>query len=270
MNLEELQSFFLSLLEAPEGVARGLAGLSAAGMPAGDLFSAHFRGDERLGALARVDIYANMYFFRLRDVLAEDFPRTRGVLGETAFHNLVTDFLVAHPPSEPSLRWLGKPLPRHLESSPLTSSFPFLPDLARLEWEWLDCFQALDAPALLRSMLAPVPPAEWPELTFCFRPSVRFLSLEFEVEAFFLESSPPARPVPRPHSLVIFRGEDEEPAFFEIDEAARVFYESLASGRPLAEACSEMAGVCEDLDAGGEAARYLSDAFDRELFSPKP
>jgi hypothetical protein len=33
-------------------------------------------GDERLSAVERVDIYADAYFYRLLDCLAEDFPAT--------------------------------------------------------------------------------------------------------------------------------------------------------------------------------------------------
>src|SRR5208283_4803243 len=85
-HLKRLESLLYRLITAPSGVAEGLAAertLGAGGLD--DLVL----GDERLSAEARVDIYANMYFYRLLDALKEDFPATLTVLGDDNFHNLV-------------------------------------------------------------------------------------------------------------------------------------------------------------------------------------
>ena len=71
LDLAALQKLFHGLATAPEGVEPGLAQL---GLTASDL-SAVIAGDERLSAIERLDIYANMYFFRLLDVLRDDFPK---------------------------------------------------------------------------------------------------------------------------------------------------------------------------------------------------
>ena len=99
----KLQSLLYRLITAPSGVAEGLAAerdLRADGLDAIVL------GDERLSAEARVDIYANMYFYRMRDALKEDFPATLAVLGDDNFHNLVTGYLLEYPPTEPSMSLL--------------------------------------------------------------------------------------------------------------------------------------------------------------------
>ena len=73
-----------------------------------------------LSAVERVDIYANMYFYRIRDVLREEFARTVAVIGDDTFHNLITDYLVACRPAHPSLREAGARLPDFLSRHPLT------------------------------------------------------------------------------------------------------------------------------------------------------
>ncbi|MBK8598146.1 MAG: putative DNA-binding domain-containing protein [Holophagales bacterium] len=93
-----------------------------------------FASDERMPAEERLDAYANMYFFRLRDVLAEDFERTAAALGEARWHNLVTDYLLAHPPTRWSLRWAGEALPGFLREHTYGVWRPWLPDVAALEW----------------------------------------------------------------------------------------------------------------------------------------
>ncbi|HWJ41415.1 MAG TPA: putative DNA-binding domain-containing protein, partial [Candidatus Limnocylindrales bacterium] len=94
--LKNLQSLLYRLITAASGVAEGLAAereLGATGLDAIVL------GDDRLSAQARVDIYANMYFYRILDSLKEDFPATLAVLGHDNFHNLITGYILEYPPT---------------------------------------------------------------------------------------------------------------------------------------------------------------------------
>lgn len=152
-RLAELQRIVWRLLVAPEGVAAGVRALRREGVLADDDLSFLVRPDARLGPVERLDIYADMYFYRLRDCLAEDFPKLRAVLGDARFHNLVTDYLLAHPSTHYSLRELGRALPGFLESHPPADSMPAIADLARLEWERVDVFDAQDAVPLSRERL---------------------------------------------------------------------------------------------------------------------
>ena len=90
-------------------------------------------GDDRLSAEERVNIYANMYFYRILEVLEEDFPATRAVLGPERFHNLVTGYLIEYPPAHFSISYAGNHLADFLGDHPLREEFPFLENLARLE-----------------------------------------------------------------------------------------------------------------------------------------
>ena len=95
-------------------------------------------------AYGRLDVYADMYFYRLRDCLAEDFPKLAELVGEARFHNLVTDYLLRHPSSHPSLRELGRRLPAFLADHAIAAEFPVAADLARLEWARVDVFDERD------------------------------------------------------------------------------------------------------------------------------
>ena len=48
-----------------------------------------------------------MYFYRILDVLKEDFPATLAVLGADNFHNLVTGYLIEYPPQHFSISYAG-------------------------------------------------------------------------------------------------------------------------------------------------------------------
>src|SRR5712671_3628868 len=105
VNLRRLQEVLYRLIAAPGGVAEGLAHETA--LPAGGLPTL-IAGDDRMTAVARVEIYANGYFYRLLDVLKEDFPATLRVLGDDNFHNLATGYLREYPPTEPSVMYCGR------------------------------------------------------------------------------------------------------------------------------------------------------------------
>lgn len=181
-SLEETQKIFWHLLTAPEGVEQGLRTLPERErrLPLG--LDGLVVGDERLSARARLDVYANMYFYRLLDCLREDFPAVLAALGDDRFHNLVTDYLIAHPSAHPSLRWLGEGFPSILESHPESRERPFLPDLGRLEWAILDAFDAPDAEPISPSTLESVPPEAWADLGFELSPSLSLLDVEHAVD----------------------------------------------------------------------------------------
>src|SRR5215813_4494003 len=66
------------------------------------------RDDLRLGPERRLEIYSQMYFWRLVDALREDFPNLSALLGEDAFTKLVEGYVRAYPSEHPSLGRLGR------------------------------------------------------------------------------------------------------------------------------------------------------------------
>ena len=177
-HLNKIESLLYRLITAPSGVAEGLAAerdLGAGGLDAVVL------GDDRLSAEARVDIYANMYFYRILDALKEDFPATLAVLGADNFHNLVTGYMLEYPPTDPSISHCGRHLADYLRDHPMRESAPFIADLARLERAIVEVFQAPDAAALNPDSLRAIAPEEWPALKLAIHPSAQILALGWRV-----------------------------------------------------------------------------------------
>jgi hypothetical protein len=177
-QLKELQSLLYRLITAPSGVAEGLATERSLG--AGGL-DAIVRGDDRLSAEARVDIYANMYFYRILDALKEDFPATLAVLGDDNFHNLVTGYLIEHPPSEPSLYYCGCYLAEYLRAHPMRERVPFVADLAALERAIVEVFQGRDSRPMEPDALRAIAPAAWPAMKLRLQPAAQILALDWRV-----------------------------------------------------------------------------------------
>jgi len=180
LALQGTESLFWDLITAPEGVRPGLETLVRDGKAAPSAIDALIAGDERLPAAERLDIYANMYFFRLLDCLREDFPRLASALGEDRFHNLATDYLMAHPSENPSLRYLGRRLPEFLAGHSLARESSCLADLALLEWTRADLFDAADARPLGRDDLGRLSQEQAGDLTLRAVPAFLLLRLDHD------------------------------------------------------------------------------------------
>jgi hypothetical protein len=164
-RLDDTQRIFWRLITEREGVAGALV-----------------RTDERFGAAERVGVYAGMYFFRLLECLAEDFPAVHAVVGHDDFHGLAADYLAAHPSEHPSVRRLGRRLGDFLTRHPLGEQCFWLADLARFEWSLLEAFDAADAIPIKSGELAAVAPDLWSELRFTLAPSLRVLEAAAAVD----------------------------------------------------------------------------------------
>ncbi|HXM88366.1 MAG TPA: DNA-binding domain-containing protein, partial [Candidatus Acidoferrum sp.] len=161
IQLKELQSLLYRLITAVNGVAQGLAAERELGAAELDTI---VLGDDRLSAEARVDIYANMYFYRIRDALKEDFPATLAVLGDANFHNLVTGYLLEYPPTQPSISHCGSHLAEYLRDHPLRDDAPFIADLAALERASVEVFLGPDAAPMEPDTLRALAPQDWPAM----------------------------------------------------------------------------------------------------------
>ncbi|MGH8479541.1 MAG: DNA-binding domain-containing protein [Gammaproteobacteria bacterium] len=149
----------------------------------------------RVDARTRLDIYAKGYRLRLREALEEDFQAVRALMGEGAFRRLNEDYIDAHPSAHFSLRHFGRQLPRHLSHGAYSAS-PWLIELASFEWLLGEAFDAPGATLVSTEALASVPPASWPDMGFTLHPSVRRISLGWNVtrirQAVESEEPPPA------------------------------------------------------------------------------
>jgi len=259
-TLAETQRLLWQLITAPEGVA---AALAADGDRGGSV-RAHLlrtvRSDQGLDAAQRLDIYANMYFFRILDVLKEDYPATRALLGDVAFHNLITDYLVRHPPAHFSIREAGRQLPELLAGHPAQTHHPCVADLARYERDLHDAFDAPDAAALRAAALAAIPQQDWPQLRFALHPSVRLLASQWPVHdlrAAVDRGETAADPDPEATWLCVWR--DELVVYHRPiaeDELARLA--AITRGATFGEVCALADESAPDGDAAQEIAAALA------------
>jgi hypothetical protein len=248
VRLRELQARFYDLVTAPEGVARTLAARGESAGAVEELVA----GDTRLSAVDRLDVYANMYFFRLLEVLGDDYPKVAAAVGDAAFHNLVTDYLAACPPAHPSIAQAGVRLPSFLEDHAVTRARPWLPALATLERTHSELFDGPDASPVTLDELRTSPEAL---MAMVLRPvpCVRLLSHPFAVSEAW--ESPEEPPAPGPETLLVWR-QDVEVFHRPLDEHEQTIFAQL-DGRALQAICDQLPGTVE------EAAQSLFNVLGR-------
>jgi hypothetical protein len=139
-------------------------------------------GDERFSAVDRLDVYANMYFYRILDVLREQFGRVLATIGETYFHNLVTEYLQACPPTHFSLGHVGAPLADYLKTHALCDQYPQLADMAALEWQYVQLFDGPDATFLTFADLQQIAPDDFGDLQLKFIPCHTLLKISHDID----------------------------------------------------------------------------------------
>jgi hypothetical protein len=147
-----------------------------------DVFSATIAGDKRASALDRLEIYATMYFVRLRDVLREDYPKVRTYVGDDAFDELASAFLRACPPTRASTRDVGEALPAFIKASRWGPESVGLSELASLERALIEVFDGPDSQVLKLERLRRMSPDDLLMLPLSVVPSHVLLQLEHDVD----------------------------------------------------------------------------------------
>ena len=254
-SLAETQALFWRLLSAPDGAAGAPAPLAAG-------LDAVVVGDDRLSAAERVDVYGRMVLFRIQDAIRESFPALAAAvdsIGETAWRDLVVDYVGAHPSRHFSLREIGGPLEAFLRESPLRTTLPYAADVAAFEWAFLGAFDAAEADAVGADALASIPPETWAEIRLELSPTLRIVELDFAVAECWErvgKGEPFAPPAATPTRYRFWRREHD--VFYRTIEETERDALAAAAGGTFGEVCAAISDRIGDEAAPAETFAILS------------
>ena len=151
------------------------------GRPVDEVAAAFIKPNRLLTSFERLEIYNRQYWFRVLDVLYEDYPGLRAVLGEAEFTRVTIDYLAKYPSNSYTLRDLGSRMEEYLRGS-ADFSGPWRDlaiDMVRLEWAHVVAFDGPSAAALAPDALLGCNPEE---LRMSLQPYLTLLDLHYPVD----------------------------------------------------------------------------------------
>jgi hypothetical protein len=227
-------------------------------MPVADqqrAFAAHLRDPEQVPAPAdieprRMQIYRDLFFNNLVDLLGGSFPVARRVLGNDRWRRLVRDFYAHHHAHTPYFLELPGEFVEWLagRATPAADEPPFLRELAHYEWVELalsiseesaprrpfDAAEPLDLPLA-------VSPLAWP---LAYRWPVHRIGPDHQ----------PAEPPATPTFLVVYRDAADAVQFLEIGAETARLLEAIEQ-TPGLSGWQALAAQSTPQDAAAAAAR---------------
>jgi hypothetical protein len=184
MNLEELQRAVFDVVRQPLTEDEQMRPTMLDGRSSHQIAERIIKPNDRLTSVERLQIYNQVYWYRILSALAEDFPGLRAIVGQKKFDQLILAYLTELPSESFTLRNLGQRLEawlrQHPEFTPKHESMAL--DMVRLEWADIEVYDAAELPALKPEDLTTL--GEDP--SFHLQPYLRLLDLQYPVDDLLL------------------------------------------------------------------------------------
>jgi hypothetical protein len=220
--------------------------------------AADFAGDGAT-ASARLAMYRGQLAGNWHKTLAGAYPVLRQLVGDDFFEGLSGAFGLAQPSADADLHRFGAALPSFLERFAPAAGYPYLADMARLEWAVHRAYFAPDTAALGADALAALSPAQCEAARFGWHPAARLLSSPWAVaslwQAHHGQAFPPTMASPERAIVVRPRWQVQLVALTPARWAA---LDCLAHGGTVGGALDAAFALEPDFDIGAALAQWVA------------
>lgn len=193
--------------------------------------------------------------------LANAYPVIRMLVGEEFFGGLSRAYGLAHPSGNADLNRFGDHFATFLAGFPHTAQFPYLPDMARLEWAVHRAHYAPDAAALTAGQLAALAPERLEQCTMTLHPACGLHASPWAVVPLWLAHQPgtdhdfPAQMGQASHGIVL--RPQWQTRLLPLQAAAHAALAQLAAGATFGAALDAAFALDEAFDIGGQLGLWL-------------
>jgi hypothetical protein len=199
----------------------------------------------------RFDVYYNAYSARLCEALADTFEKTERYMGSDLFERHATEFTRSHPPTSTALRDFGAEFPAVLQET--YPDNPELWELAQLDWDLRQSFDALDNAPLTHAMLALDPAQQWLSQASPLVPHAKQRAISRNVPAIWSaihadEDVPAPVELPSGTTLLTWR-KGHQPHFQTLGPATTPLVAAMLAGASIAQACEQHAELIAEQPA---------------------
>lgn len=123
-----------------------------------------------------LSVHRNTVRHALIEALCAAFPAVRVAVGDEYFSALAVAFIAQHPPRTPVLQAYGDAFANFVAGFPPLADWPWLADLARIDWARREAYHAADADPMTLPQLLAQAPATLLAVRFELHPSLRLLA----------------------------------------------------------------------------------------------
>jgi len=221
--------------------------------------------DRALTPAQQLSVYRGSICGSLTKALSEVYPVCRRLVGETFFGALARAFVRQERSRSPDLNEYGGAFGDFLGGFAPAATLPYLPDVARLEWEWHRAFYGPDSEALeLDALARGVAPADPDRVVFQLQKNATLVASPYPVHLIWQANQPDhdgegvvALSQGGVSLLVWRRGTDRliEP----LEPREWCLLQALAQGLTLGDVCLRLTSEHPAADLGG----LLAAAFHR-------
>lgn len=201
------------------------------------------RPSKTLSPMERIDIYRRMFFLRMTESMAIDYPGVKQVLGEEEFERIISEqYILQYPSQSYTLNHLGRYFPPFIQESKLPHK-EFLFDLARLELSITNNLEAEETPILTQQQIASVPQELWERIRLIPIAALELMEFSHNVCSYLNavneESVPPA--IKNERSFAVIYRNNYRTYWEDLSEPQYVLLTSLVSGSLFGESISKLA-----------------------------
>lgn len=139
--------------------------------------------------MKRFNVYRNTMHASLAAALAARYPVIQRLLGEDFFQAMALLFIRQQPPSSPILAQYGEHLAPFLEDFEPAQDWPYLPDMARLEWLRNLAYHAADAASADITALAAIAPERLGDACLHLHPAAHWIASDYPILAMWQTNS---------------------------------------------------------------------------------
>lgn len=147
-------------------------------------------------ANAALAIYRNNVRMALSRALSDTYPVVERLVGGDFFKAMAQEYFHAGPPASPMIVDYARGFADFIDRFAPADTVPYLGDVARLEWAWLEAYRAADAEPLCADEIIAAGGADPSALRFQFHPSFRLLSSAFAVHSIWRRNRPGGEDTP--------------------------------------------------------------------------
>lgn len=212
----------------------------------------------------RFGVYRNNVCASLIAALAARFPVCHALVGPEFFQAMAREYVARQRPSGPLLHEYGAGFPDFIGTFEPAASLPFLPDMARLEGLWTQCWGAAEAPVIDPVEMAGLDPEVLLESRVQLHPAARLLRSAYPIAGLWtlhqapdpdlsgLSWEPENVLLTRPHATIQLR---------RIDSGVATFAAALAGGSRIAASTEAALADSPGFELGTALLGLLKDGY---------